>query len=56
MRTAIPCQPISLPLHAAPDDCTLFERPTQFLLADFLFKREEMSAPNINYLLDPMGF
>ncbi|KAF8325909.1 hypothetical protein F5887DRAFT_1065217 [Amanita rubescens] len=41
------------PRHTlAPDDCTPFERPTQFLLANFLFKREEMSAPNINYLLD----
>lgn len=48
----LPANTPPTPRHTlAPDDCTPFEHPTRFLLADFLFKHEEMSAPNITICL-----
>jgi hypothetical protein len=38
--------------HAGPDDWDPFEDEVQFLTADFLYRQEEMSAGNINLLLD----
>ncbi|KAH9021546.1 hypothetical protein EDB84DRAFT_1589616 [Lactarius hengduanensis] len=50
----IRCQKRRLPLHAIlpPDDWSPFEDAAQFLLADFLFRKAQMSASNINELFD----
>lgn len=38
------------------DDWSPFSSQQNFLLADFLFRREEMSAGNINYLMELWAF
>ncbi|KAI0027046.1 hypothetical protein K488DRAFT_63196, partial [Vararia minispora EC-137] len=41
---------------AAPDDYSPFKDATQFLLADFLYHKDEMSAGDISYLMELWAF
>ncbi|KAG1840992.1 hypothetical protein F4604DRAFT_1548033, partial [Suillus subluteus] len=40
----------------APDDWSPFTDQAQFLLADFLFRKVEMSGPNIDFLMELWAF
>ncbi|KAH7905005.1 hypothetical protein BJ138DRAFT_1233720 [Hygrophoropsis aurantiaca] len=42
--------------HPNPDDWSPFADQSQFLLADFVYRKVEMSAPNIDFLMELWAF